>query len=134
MTNQGNFFSIKSFEWLTPTGDGSKILILYCVADDDQGIKNLKDLSVVINLSRNAEMKLINENATLANKNNQIKVIIEFLRSEIKDSIIKGDNLAKEITITSYTNLIQTNPDLVEFRLGEWEGVNNVRKMGFLST
>lgn len=134
MTNQGIFFSVKSYEWLPPTGDGSKILILYLIADNDQGIQNQKDLSVVINFSRNAEIKLINQNAALANKNNQIKAIIEFVSSEIKDSIIKGGNLAKEITITSYTNLIQTNLDLLELRLGEWEEVKNVRKMGFLSS
>jgi hypothetical protein len=134
MPNQGNFFSVKSFEWLTPTGDGSKVLIVYLIADDDLGIQNLKDFSVVINFSRNAEMKLINENASLANKNNQIKVIVEFLKSEIRDAIIKGEKLAKEITITSYTNLIQINPNIIELRLGEWEEVNIIRKIGFLSS
>jgi hypothetical protein len=131
MTNQ-RFFSIKSFEWLIPTGDGSKILFIFSTANDVQGTQNLEELSVIIHFSRNAEIKLINENALNAKKDNQIRVIIEFLRSEIRDAIIKSNKLANEINITSYTNFIHTNPELIELRLGEWEEVNFVRKMGFL--
>jgi hypothetical protein len=129
MSNRVKYYAIKSYEWLLPTGDASKILISYSIADDDQGIQNAKDLSIVINLYRDAK-----RDAALKNKANKAKVIIAYLREEIKKAIICGSELSSEMTITSYDNKIPTNPDILELRLGEWNMVIIERKMGFLSS
>lgn len=134
MSNKVKYYAVKSYEWLLPTGDASKILVLYSIADDDQGIQNAKDLSMVINLSRTAEIGLVKRNASLGNKTNQEKILIEYLRGEIKKAIISGSELSSEMTITSYENKIPTNPAIIELRLGEWEKIIIDRKFGFLSS
>ena len=111
-----------------PTGDASKILISYSSANDEQGKQNVKDLSIVIKLYRDR-----NRDAVLKNKANKAKVIIAYLREEIKKAIINGSKLSSEITITS-DNKIPTNPDIIELRLGEWDKVIIERKLGFLSS
>jgi len=128
MSNRVNYYAIKSYEWLLPTGDASKILISYSSANDEQGKQNVKDLSIVIKLYRDR-----NRDAVLKNKANKAKVIIAYLREEIKNAIINGSELSSEITITSHDK-IPTNPGIIELRLGEWDKIIIERKMGFLST
>jgi hypothetical protein len=129
MSNKVKYYSIKSYEWLLPTGDASRILILYSIADDDQGKQNRKDLSIVIRLSRDAK-----RDAALKDETNKAKVIIAFIREAIKKAVINGTELPSEMSITSYDNSLPTNPDNIELRLGEWDKVIVEKKMGFLSS
>ncbi len=126
MSNKMSFYSIKSYEWLLPTGDASKILAYFSIADDDQGIQNNKDMSIVINLYRNAK-----RDAALKDKTNKAKVIIAYLREAIENAIINGSELPSEMTITSYDKKIPTNPETIELNLGTWEKVIIERKFGF---
>ena len=126
MSNKVKSYAINSYEWLMPTGDASKILIRYSIADDEQDNQSVKELSIVIQLSRNAE-----GNLSIENEDDKAKVIIAYLREEIKKAIINGSELSSEMTITSYDNM-PTNPDIIELRLGDWDKVTIERKMGFL--
>ena len=129
MSNKVKSYAINSYEWLMPTGDASKILILYSIADNEQGNQNTKDLSIVINLSRSVERDL-----SFQGENDKAKVIIAYLREEIKKAMMSNSQLSSEITITSYNNQLPTNPSIIELRLGEWDKVIIERKMGFLSS
>jgi hypothetical protein len=129
MTSKVKFFAIKSYEWLLPTGDASKILVNYSIADDDQVGQNARDYSIVIKFARSAQ-----RGAFPNNDNNKAKVIIAYLREEIRKAIISESELLSELTITSYDKGIPTNPEVIELRLGEWEKVIIERKMGFLLT
>jgi len=45
MSNKVKSYAINSYEWLMPTGDASKILILYSIAEDGQANQDVKNLS-----------------------------------------------------------------------------------------
>lgn len=130
MSNITKYYSIKSYEWLLPTGDASKLLVRYSTADDDQGVQNSKDFSIVIGLYRNRK-----RDAKLKDKTDKAKLIISFLKERIENAIMNAAELPSDkMEITSYTKDFPTNPDVIELRLGEWHKVVIERKMGFLSS
>ena len=129
MPNKVKSYVINSYEWLMPTGDANKILILYSISDNEQGNQNVKDLSIVIKLSRTAETNLAAKNEI-----DKAKVIIAYLREKIEEAIINGTELPSEMPITSYDNSFPANPNILELRLGEWNKVIIKRNMGFSSS
>src|SRR5574341_101188 len=127
MSNTAKYYSIKAYEWLSPTGDASKLLVRYSIADDDQGAQNSKDLSTVIKISRNTARDVQGET-------DRAKLIVTYLKEKVEDAIKKGNELPPELTVTSYDKNFPTKPNAIELRLGEWHKVTIERKMGFLSS
>jgi hypothetical protein len=129
MSKTEKYYRIEAYEWLQPTGDACKLLVRYSRADDNQGVQNRKDSSIVVKLSRNVII-----GAQLEDDADKAKVIIDFLKGKIEGSIRNGNDLRSEMTITSYDSDFSTNPQNIVLSLGEWHSVIIERKIGFLSS
>jgi hypothetical protein len=129
MSKIKKYYQIESYEWLQPTGDACKLLVRYSTADDNQGIQNRKDSSIVANISRNAML-----GASLEDDEDSAEVIIIFLKEKIEGAIRNGNNPPATMTITSYDSELSPNPQNTVAKLGEWYCVTIERKMGFLSS
>lgn len=129
MSKLEKYYQIESYEWLQPTGDACRLLVRYSTADDNQGVQNRKDSSIVANLSRSAIL-----GASLEDDADKAKVIIAFLKRKIEGAIKNGNSLPSTMTITSYDSELSPNPQKTVLRLGEWYSIAIERKMGFLSS
>ncbi|MCI0521640.1 MAG: hypothetical protein L0Z70_15455 [Chloroflexi bacterium] len=127
MSKTEKYYRIESHEGLQPTGDADKLLVRYSTADDNQGVHNRKDTSIVVTLSGSAIKGAQMEDDTV-----KAKAIIACLKGRIEGAIRAGVDLPSEMAITSYDSDFSSNPGNIELRLREWHRVIIERKMGFL--
>ncbi len=127
MSKSYKYFSVTKYEWLQPTGDASRIIFYYSIADDELGKSNRLDRSVIVKLSRNAEIK-----ASLEKEREKATSVFKYIQNRIRDTILKNDELPSEITITSYEDDFPPSMDEIGIVLGKWEEVVIENKIGFL--
>ncbi len=127
MSKTEKCYRIDSYEWLQPTGDASRLLVRYSIADNSQGDQNRQEAHIEVNLSETAIQ--VNH---LEDSDEQVKAIVSFVKGQIEDALKEGKKLPSEMTITTYNADFSVNPDREELNIGRWHCVTIERKMGFL--
>ena len=124
MTKELKYFSISSIEELARAGDGSKYLLDYSIADDENGSSNRIDKSIRVILTRGAEKKVPYDDWE--------KAVLKYIHKYIEAAILKKEELVSKITIyptdkdfpPKYTELV--------IELKRWKEVVIEKRMGFL--
>jgi hypothetical protein len=127
MSKGYKYFSITDYEWLQSTGDASRIIINYSIADDVNGTINRLDKYIIVKLSRNAEME-----ASFDSLADKAEAIIAFIQNKIEAAIIENNELPSEITITTYENGFPPNIDDIDLAIEKWKEVVIEKRIGFL--
>jgi len=83
------------------------MLVKYSIADYKNGTKNIRKHSLIVNISRNAMVKIIKANLPLEDEDKLEKIVIENIKEEVRNNIGNGNDLPGEIALTLYNNLLK---------------------------
>lgn len=125
MSSKYTFYSITDYEWLEPTGDASRLLISYSIAEDIDGSINREDKYIIANLSLSAEVL-----AGLDHPSEKVVAIIGHIKNKLESALKNRAVLPVEIEIDSYDEDFPPDIDAIEFNMEDWNRIEIERGFG----
>lgn len=127
MSSKYTFYSITDYEWLEPTGDASRLVINYSIADDIDGSMHQVDKYIIAKLSLSAEVL-----AGLDNPSDKVVAIVGYIKNKLESALKDRDELPTEMAINSYDEDFPPNIDVMRFNIEDWNRVEIDRGFGFV--
>lgn len=111
------YCAVRSYEPLPPTGDASKALIHYGIADEIPGAESAPDLTVIAILHRDPS-----RDAALANQADKGRIVGAYVQGQLKKAVASGGKLPHELVITRDDQLT-VDVGSLDFEFGQWRQI-----------
>jgi len=127
MSSKYIYYSISDYEWLEPTGDASRLMINYSIANDIDRSMNREDKYIIAKLSLSAAVF-----AGLDNSSDKLVAIIGYIKNKLESALKSRGELPQKIFITSHDEDFPPNVDEIDFNIEDWNRVVIERGYGFV--